>query len=463
MKLFAIWLGKIALILTRVLHVGSGTTFPGLLAERIDRNIIRKLSEKLTYGAIIITGTNGKTTTAKMLTEILCAEGFSVLHNPSGSNLTRGIASALIHSTNFLGTKLNADVAVFEIDEATMPEATTKIRPKVVLVTNLFRDQLDRYGELDKTAAIIGSSLRGFSDLTTVLNADDPLVVSLSEYSEGKVVYFGVEDKNISTDSKAAMDSKDCLVCGHELSYENRYFGHLGIWKCPKCKNTRPKPKFTIEEIKLTPESTNFTLNMASEKLKVDMQIPGLYNAYNALSAASVAEVVGGGGPAIVEALRNFSAAFGRMEYLNISGKKAMLLLIKNPTGANQSLSAVFSNDQKKNIFLALNDNFADGTDVSWIWDIDFESFNLAKTNIAVSGIRAEDMALRLKYAGVDSKNIGIEKNLIKAIQQFIKKVPENEICYILPTYTAMVEIRAAFSDKKDELSELGKVTKRGL
>jgi len=241
MKLLAIWLGKFSLVLTRILRVGSGTTFPGLLAEKIDRNIIKKLSERLTYGAIIITGTNGKTTTAKMLTEMLCAEGFSVLHNPSGSNLTRGIASALIHSTNFFGTKLNADIAVFEIDEATMPEATTKIRPKVVLVTNLFRDQLDRYGELDKTAAIIGSSLRGFADLTTVLNADDPLVVSLSKYSEGKVIYFGIEDKNISTKSKAAMDSKDCLECGHELNYENRYFGHLGVWKCSKCKSKNIK------------------------------------------------------------------------------------------------------------------------------------------------------------------------------------------------------------------------------
>lgn len=462
-KLIAIWLGKFALFWTRALRAGSGSSLPGLLAEKIDKNILGKLAGKLKYGVIIITGTNGKTTTAKMLSEILADEGFSVLHNPSGSNLTRGIASALIFATNLFGTRIHSDIAVFEIDEATMPEATSKIRPKFVLVTNLFRDQLDRYGELDKTAAIIGSSLRGFSNTTTILNADDPLVANLSKYASGPVKYFGIEDPNISTKSTAAMDSKDCLECGHEFEYSSRYFGHLGVWKCPNCGSARPKPQYVAQNIKLTPETSTFELKLSAEKLNVEMQISGLYNVYNAVAAAAAAEIAGGGGPAISQALRDFSAAFGRMEQLEIEGRNAMLLLVKNPTGANQAFASVLSDAKPKNLLFALNDNFADGTDVSWIWDIDFESENLSPHTFAASGIRAEDMALRLKYAGIDPKKIALEKNPAKAVSGLAKLTPKGETCYVFPTYTAMIEIRNAFSPKEDDLSELGKVTKHGV
>jgi UDP-N-acetylmuramyl tripeptide synthase len=463
MKLFAIWFGKLALIATRVTGAGSGTTFPGLLAEKIDHNIIKKLATKIKYGAIIITGTNGKTTTAKMLVEILSEDGYTVLHNPSGSNLTRGIASALIQSANIFGTKIHADIAVFEIDEATMPEATTKIRPRAVLVTNLFRDQLDRYGELDKTAAIVGSSLRGFPMMTTILNADDPLVSSLAKYVEGPVKYFGVEDKNINTSSTAAMDSKDCTECGHELIYENRYFGHLGVWKCSNCEQKRSKLDFSVSEIDIKPKNSKFKLNLSKESLPVEMQISGLYNIYNAVSAASGAEVLDAGGAAVSSALRNFSAAFGRMETFTLKGKEVTLLLVKNPTGANQALDAVFSDKKTKTIMLALNDNFADGTDISWIWDVDFESLNLSGSNFVVSGIRAEDMALRLKYAGVGAKQIILEKNIIEAVNKTVEIAGSGDGCYIFPTYTAMMEVRSVFADKSDSLSELGKVTKHGI
>jgi len=463
MKLFAIWFGKLALIATRVTRAGSGTTFPGLLAEKIDKNIIKKLATKIKYGAIIITGTNGKTTASKMLVEILSEEGYTVLHNPSGSNLTRGIASALIQSSNLFGTRLHADIAVFEIDEATMPEATTKIRPRAVLVTNLFRDQLDRYGELDKTAAIVGGSLRGFPMMTTILNADDPLVASLAKYAEGPVKYFGIEDKNINTSSTAAMDSKDCTECGHELIYGNRYFGHLGVWKCSNCEMVRPALNFRAGEIEITPKTSKFKLGMPKEVLSVEMQISGLYNVYNALSAAAGAEVLDSGGASIASALRNFSAAFGRMETFEAEGREAMLLLVKNPTGANQALDAVFSDKKPKDILLALNDNFADGTDISWIWDVDFESIDLRGTRFVVSGIRAEDMALRLKYAGIQKEFIVIEKDIVESVHKIIEQTKKGDTCYIFPTYTAMMEVRSVFADKSDELSELGKVTKHGV
>lgn len=462
-KVLAIWIGKFALFWTRALRVGSGSSLPGLLAEKVDKDILKKLTKKLKYGAIIITGTNGKTTTAKMLSEILADEGFAVLHNPTGSNLTRGIASALIFATNLFGTRIHSDIAVFEVDEATMPEATSKIRPKFVLVTNLFRDQLDRYGELDKTATIIGNSLQGFSNTTTILNADDPLVANLAKYASGPVKYFGIEDPNISTKSTAAMDSKDCLECGHEFKYSSRYFGHLGVWECSNCSAKRPKPQYIAQNVKMTPETSNFELKLSTEKLNAQMQISGLYNVYNAAAAAAAAEIAGGGGPAISQALRDFSAAFGRMEKLEIEGQNTMLLLVKNPTGANQAVSSALSDAKPKNLLFALNDNFADGTDISWIWDIDFEAENLKPHNFAVSGIRAEDMALRLKYAGLDPKKISMEKDLKKAVLELAKITAKGETCYVFPTYTAMVEIRNIFSPKEDELSELGKVTKRGM
>jgi len=463
MKLVAIIVAKILIFLTRIFRQGSGTALPGLIAEKIDPNIIRKISSRLKNGVIIVTGTNGKTTTAKMLTEILYEEGFKVLHNPSGSNLTRGVASALVQSVNIFGTGLNSDIAVFEIDEATMPEAMTKLRPKIVLVTNLFRDQLDRYGELDKTADIIGGSLRGFTDISLILNADDPLVSNLAKYTEGKVYYYGLSANDLNTQSKAAMDSKDCLDCGHELDYINRFFGHLGIWSCPNCKKKRSDLNFSAIGLKMEPESSEFELALGEEKIKISMNIGGLYNIYNALSAASAAKVACCGGPAVAQALREFSSAFGRMETIEQNGKKATILLVKNPTGASQALETIFLNKEPKIIHLALNDNFADGTDISWIWDIDFENLNLDGNLFICSGIRASDMALRLKYAGVLASNYVIESDSVKAAQLLFEKITEIQKGYIFPTYTAMMEIRGAFKIEGDELNDLGKVTKRGL
>lgn len=463
MKFLAILVGKLALLATRLFRFGSGTTLPGLIAEKIDPNIIKKLSKNLKFGTIIVTGTNGKTTTSKMLVEIFSEEGFTVLHNPSGSNLTRGIASALIQSTHLLRPGLEADIAVFEVDEATMPEATTKLRPTAVLITNLFRDQLDRYGELDKTAAIIGKSLRGLAKTTVILNADDPLVSSLSEYAEGEVLYFGVEDSTIKTDSESAMDSKDCIYCGHELKYENRYLGHLGKWSCNNCKKKRTEPNFSVKNISLSPIKSEFNLSLGTEDAKIEMPIAGLYNIYNALAAASVASVFEAGLPVISHTLRNCSAAFGRMEVIEVDGKKIMMLLVKNPTGANQSVSTIYSDGKPKKVAFILNDNFADGTDVSWIWDVDFEYFDLHDSYFIASGIRAEDMALRLKYAGIDTKNCELIKDPVKATKELAKSLKDNEFGYLFPTYTAMVEIRSNFASREDSLCDIGKVTKHGV
>lgn len=463
MKFLAILVGKIALLGTRLFKAGGGTTLPGLLAEKLDPNIIKNLSPRLKHGVVVVTGTNGKTTTAKMLTDILSEEGYKVLGNFSGSNLSRGIASVLIRSSNIFGTGFESDIAVFEIDEATMPEVTTKLRPSLVVVTNLFRDQLDRYGELDKTAELIGKSLKGFPKMVTLLNADDPLVSGLSKYLESPAGYYGLNDSKINTGSKAAMDSKDCIYCGHELTYNNRYFGHLGDWSCDKCRANRPKPNVVASNIEMSPFASDFTLRLPEESIEVSLSIPGLYNVYNALAAATAAVSLGVGVPAISHGLRVCEAAFGRMELLKVKDRRIMVLLVKNPTGANQALAAICSHDPKKKIAFVLNDNFADGTDISWIWDVDFEYFKAEQAFFVASGIRAEEIALRLKYAGVPKDNIIVEKNPLKATETLADNLKADEVGYLLPTYTAMMEIRGHFAESTDELCNLGKATKHGL
>jgi lipid II isoglutaminyl synthase (glutamine-hydrolysing) len=459
----AVAAAKAARFGSRVLRAGSGTTLPGLVAERIDPAVIAELSAALPDGVIVVTGTNGKTTTAKMLTEILTAGGKRVLTNESGSNLTRGVASTLVQASRGLGLRIDADVAVFEIDEATMATAMPRLQPSLVVVTNLFRDQLDRYGELDKTAAIIGDSLRQVEGVSVLLNADDPLVASLAKDVRGRVAYFGVEDPAVGTaTSTAAMDSKDCVVCGHEYVYAARYFGHLGIWHCPSCGATRPAPSHSASHVALSPHSSSFVYG-GRTSFEVTLGLPGLYNVYNALAAAALAEEVGVAAEAIVSALSAFSAAFGRMERVTVDHTPAMLLLIKNPTGANQSLAAVFSDDRPKTIVFALNDNFADGTDVSWIWDVEFEAFDLPSSRFVASGIRADDAAVRLKYAGLPPDRLEVVHDPVDACRRAAQLAAAGEEISVLPTYTAMMEIRGAYAPQGDALAGLGAATKRGL
>lgn len=425
---------------------GSGSTLPGLLAEKVDPNIIAKLSKKLPDGVILITGTNGKTTTAKMLAEIMTEAGHKVICNFSGSNLSRGIASLLTEHSSFFGTRLNAKVGIFEVDEATLPEITNKVSPKYILVTNLFRDQLDRYGELDKTAALIGSSLESSANSTIILNADDPLVASLTKYNKN-VKYYGLDSK-ITTRSKGAIDSKDCLECGHELVYDVRYFGHLGQYYCPNCREQRPVPSYTLTDLDLSVESSSATYNTPRDCTKLSIQLPGLYNLYNALAAACLASELGIPDRSTVDALAKVSAAFGRMEKIQVGNKKLYLLLVKNPTGFTQVIETLGYDEKPKNILFALNDNFADGTDISWIWDAEIELIKNLYRHITVSGIRAEDLRLRLKYADIKNEQISVERDLGRALDIGLGNLADGETLYILPTYTAMLEIRKILKER---------------
>ena len=549
-KIFAIFVAKQTGFWSRIFGRGGGAALPGLLAMKIYPEIVKELTKNLEKGVILVTGTNGKTTTSKMIVEILEASGLKVLSNSGGSNLTRGIASELASKSNIFG-KIKEEIGVYEVDEATMPEIINNLQftiqngldslprrqagrrslssevwipasagminedgndsrqrdssaqhsvesvgtthapfqgagqakeggndnlTKAIVITNIFRDQLDRYGEVDKTAAIIEEAIKNAPGAKLILNADDPMVASLglpsvisSETEETLeknkkrdssarrfaksvgmtnsqrqkiVLYFGIEDPRISAGSELAIDSKDCLVCGNELNYSKRYYGHVGIYECPKCGFTRPNPKISAKDIKLNAENISTKITIKRESFELKLPMVGLYNIYNALAATAVASFLDIKSITIAKTLSHLKPAFGRMESFEKDGKKAVIHLVKNPTGFNQVVEAISSTRKPKTALLILNDNFADGTDISWIWDSEYEIFKNYFSNIIVSGIRSEDLRLRLKYADVSSRIITVKKDIGEALEAAIKKTGPDEKLYILPTYTAMLELR---------------------
>ncbi|PIP30938.1 DUF1727 domain-containing protein [bacterium (Candidatus Howlettbacteria) CG_4_10_14_3_um_filter_37_10] len=451
MRLFiALLIGKFLMFLTRKTKKGGGTALPGLIALKIDPRLVKKITAKLQMGAILVTGTNGKTTTSKYIFEILRQAGFKVISNRAGSNLMRGVASTLIEESTIFG-RPRGNIGLFEIDEAAMPDATKFLSPKIIIVNNLFRDQLDRYGELDKTAALISDSIKDLKNITLLLNADDPLVASLGKNvgSLTTVLYFGLEEDNYKASSLASFDSKDCLLCGQELIFDKRYYGHLGIYHCSNCKFARPEPDFIASGIEINGvKSAKANFSHANDILATQLKLSGIYNIYNALSAYAAAKVLDIDNNTIQQTLEVVAAAFGRMERVEVDDKEAYIMLIKNPIGFTQVIETLSTDPTSKDFFIALNDNFADGTDISWIWDADLESLSKDFKFIVSSGIRAADMTLRLKYTDLDAKKIETINNIPEAFEKALSLMGNNETLYVMPTYTAMFELRNYLKNK---------------
>ncbi len=444
MKVIALVIGKILILFSRVFKISGGSSFPGLVALRIDPGLVAKITRKLSKGTIVITGTNGKTTTAKHLSAILNQSGLKIIHNRTGSNLMRGIASALIEQSTVFG-KPGGDIGLFEVDEATMPDAVASLSPQVVLVTNLFRDQLDRYGELDKITAVIGKSIEQLQDAIIILNADDPSVSSLAKYAGQKniVKFFGLNESRYTSDSRASFDSKDCLVCGSELVYEKRFYSHLGVYRCPSCDFNRPQVDYAAGNIVLNGvKSSSFTLSNKSKDINISLSLSGVFNIYNSLAAYSAACALGIDDDTTKTALDNSSAAFGRMEKFYVGDKEVYLLLAKNPIGLTQIIETLSTDKAAKNFMLILNDNFADGTDVSWIWDADVKALGENFNFIYTSGIRAQDLTLRLKYEDLIVEKIKTINNIEEAFEKAVAEVSPGDTLYIITTYTGMLKLR---------------------
>ncbi len=453
----AILTARAAQLASRTLRRGGGTTVPGVVARRVDPKVLAKLSRKLPRGSAAVTGTNGKTTTTRMVSEILQIAGVHAVNNSTGANLITGVTAALISDSSLFG-KPSSEMGLFEVDEASVPKVAAEAELSLLAVLNLFRDQLDRYGELAYTAKVISSS---FPDLprtgTVVLNADDPLVASLGR-AANKSVFFGVDEPSLDTGVlQHIADSKDCPICGAALSYDAVYFGHIGIYQCLKCSFERPGPAYRATRVRMHgPKGTSFLLTTPAGGVGVRIGLPGLYNVYNAVAAAAVAGEMGVRPTEIARGLKAFGGAFGRVERVRAGDKEVFLLLIKNPVGFNEILRTFVASPageagatNAEHVLMAINDNDADGRDVSWLWDVDFEMLTNARaaltTGIHVSGIRARDMAVRLKYAELPVRSVRADRK--EALLKALDATPPGETLYVLPTYTAMLELRKVLSD----------------
>ncbi|NET02749.1 MAG: Mur ligase family protein [Sphaerospermopsis sp. SIO1G1] len=428
----AVSIAKSVTFLVRSLRLGAASVLPGSIARRIEPQLLQLLSQQVKNGVILIAGTNGKTTTALLLCTILEHKGYKIAHNSTGANLENGLATALIENTSLLGG-LNVDYAILEVDENIVPKVLKPLQPRIILCLNLFRDQLDRYGEVDTISKKWTKVISTLPDDTVIIpNADDPTLSYLGQQLHQKVLFFGLnEPENYLEAIPHAVDSIYCPRCGHPLDYQGVYLSHLGDFTCPSCGFNKSKPHLESQE---WPQI-----------------LVGLYNKYNTLAAATATQELGVDEGTIKSTINNFQAAFGRAEDLMIDGKKVRILLSKNPVGTNETIRVV-TQSLDKTTLMVLNDRTPDGTDVSWIWDVDTEKLVERGGTLIVSGDRVYDMALRLRYSepSLENKiNLIVEEDLKKAITTALEHTPANETLHILPTYSAMLEVREILTGRK--------------
>jgi UDP-N-acetylmuramyl tripeptide synthase len=447
----AVAAAKVTAVLSRRFRLGGGTALPGLVAERIDPDLTAELSARLGQGNVLVTGTNGKTTTARLLHGIVRAAGLDVVANREGSNMMRGIAAALVDGAGWAGDYASPEklVGVFEVDEATVPEAAWATKPRAVVFTNLFRDQLDRYGEVDYVSNVWRGAVAAWPNVATlVLNADDPSVAALGQYAAGPVVYYGMRDRSQAAGAELgdAADARWCITCGMDLTYAAVFYGHLGHWRCGRCGRERPMTQVGCDG--MTPDGEGMRMFLSLQGVGVEVTVPltGLYNAYNVTAAAATAIALGLDREAIKAGLSSVTAAFGRQERLEVEGRRVEVILAKNPAGLNQVIRTIAAGTKGPlHLAMFLNDGLADGRDISWIWDVDFELLNGRTSRVTLSGTRAWDLAVRLKYAGLEPA-CAVEKDTSRALKQAIRQTPENGVLHVIPTYTAMLEVRETLS-----------------
>jgi lipid II isoglutaminyl synthase (glutamine-hydrolysing) len=420
--------------LARTAGRGGGTSLPGKVLTRVEPRAISRLAGRLDRGSVVISATNGKTTTAAMVASILERTGARLVHNRAGANMAGGVASALAAAARRGGRALTGDLGLFEVDEFWLGPVVEELEPRAMLLGNLFRDQLDRYGELetiaDRWAAVVART-----GAALVLNADDPLVADLGRGREA--TYFGVEDRSLALPAlQHASDSKHCRRCGHAYAYETVYLAHLGIYRCPNCGQERPRPSVTAAGVTLHGiRSASFIL----QDRRVELPLPGLYNVYNALGAAALTLTLGVPLDDVVAGLEAVAPAFGRAETLDLNGRPTSILLVKNPAGANEVLRTLALEGDGLDLLGILNDRIADGRDVSWVWDADWELLAPRVARMTCGGTRAAELALRLKYAGLPADRLTVVEDVEAALD---RALDGDGPLYVVPTYTALLELR---------------------
>ncbi len=449
------------------LRGGGATSVPGKVLIRLAPGAIGSLGARLTRGSALISATNGKTTTAAMAAAVLRRSGVRLVHNGEGANMAGGIASTLLAAARPHGG-IDGELGLFEVDEMWLAPLAAQLHPRAILLGNLFRDQLDRYGELESIAERWRAALAD-SPAQLVLNADDPLVADLGR-ERPDALYFGVEDDSLALARMGhAVDAKHCRRCGAPYVFDAVYLGHLGHYHCESCGQTRPAPSVTATGVALGGVRTaSFTLNTPAGSGEVQLALPGLYNVYNALAAAALATALEVPLESILDGLGGARAAFGRAESVILRGRSGSghngsgperelrMLLVKNPAGANEVLRTLVLEPGEHDLLAVLNDNIADGRDVSWIWDADFELLAGRVRRVTCSGTRAAELALRFKYAGVEPARIVVREDLEQALDQAARERPPGHgdaPLYALPTYTAMLALRALLVERGEARS----------
>lgn len=443
MRLFlAILLCKLSRAALRILGRG-GTALPGSLALKLCPDIVARLSRGVR--TVMVTGTNGKTTTCRMIEQMLLDAKIDCMANRSGSNLERGIAADLCANASLTG-RPKKRTAVIECDEAAFKRVCGEINPEVVVVTNIFRDQLDRYGEVTHTLESIRIGLESVQRATVCLDADDSLVASLAPDAPDRVRFFGI-DAALGQGSEIS-DAPRCIVCGAEYEYDFHTFAHLGGFKCPKCGYSRTEPDVAVAGVDtLGPDGSVFEIRVDGEYYTAALSLPAAYNLYNAAAAVAAATALGVGAEGALKSLSHIESGFGRMERFELGKAKVTMVLVKNPAGCDRAIDYLAGQDFGTAVF-CLNDGQADGTDVSWIWDAGFERIfagGKAPERLIVSGTRAEDMRLRLKYAGADEGSVTIIRDVVELTDAIAQC--EGTVC-VMPTYTAMLPLRAELAER---------------
>jgi lipid II isoglutaminyl synthase (glutamine-hydrolysing) len=442
--------GKAAGTASKMLRAGGGTSFPGSVANRIDPRILQKVAAASDAHMVVVTGSNGKTTTCRILAALARTAGLRVAQNRSGSNLLQGVISAAVRGTDLRG-RMDAQLLLLEVDEGAVRLVTPQMQPDTFLITNIFRDQLDRFGELYSMARGLEAVIEALpATATVILNGDDPLVASLAPAASARRLYFGITDNTAGTNvPEHAADTIRCVRCQHPLTYRAVYLSHLGDYHCPECGNARPKLDIAVTAVQLSPATgSEITAETPAGDFSLSVPLPGLHNVYNAAAALAC-------GTALTlpwrlepaqarRAMAGLRPAFGRLEEIQAGERQVLLAFVKNPTSYNATLREVLQRPGQKHVLAAHSNTVVDGEDFAWLWDVDIEQLVPQLASLTVSGTRAEEVALRFKYAGVDPAIMRVIPGRETALQTALDGTPAGESLHIFAGYTPMRELRSS-------------------